>query len=90
VDAETEAAIRRGCAEVFAGRTVVVISHRVASVREADQIAVLDGGRLVERGTHAELLERGGLYARLAQEQALEEELGAALDHAAEDAEATG
>jgi ATP-binding cassette subfamily B multidrug efflux pump len=87
VDAETEAAIRRGLREVFAGRTVVVISHRVASVRDADQIAVLDEGRLVERGTHADLLAHGGLYARLAQEQALEEEIGAALDHAASEAE---
>jgi len=86
VDAETEAAIRRGLREVFAGRTVIVISHRVASVRDADQIVVLDEGRLVERGSHGELIARGGLYARLAQEQALEDELGAALDHAAEDA----
>jgi ATP-binding cassette subfamily B protein len=88
VDAETEAAIRRGLREVFAGRTVIVISHRVASVRDADQIAVLDDGRLVERGVHAELVARGGLYARLAQEQEIEEELGEALDHAADDREA--
>lgn len=88
VDAETEAAIRRELREVFAGRTVIVISHRVASVRDADQIVVLDEGRVVERGRHAELLAEGGLYARLAQEQALEEELGAALDSAADDAEA--
>lgn len=86
VDSETEAAIRRGLREVFAGRTVIVISHRVASVRDADQIVVLDEGRVVERGEHAALLAQGGLYARLAQEQALEDELGAALDHAAESA----
>jgi ATP-binding cassette subfamily B protein len=90
VDAETETAIRRGLREVFTGRTVIVISHRVASVRDADQIAVLDDGRLVERGGHAALLAQGGLYARLAQEQALEEELGAALDHAAEDVACDG
>ena len=75
VDVETEAAIRRGLADAFRGRTVVVIAHRVVSVRDADQIAVLDEGRLVELGTHEALLERGGLYARLFQEQALEEEL---------------
>jgi ATP-binding cassette subfamily B protein len=75
VDGETEAAIRRGLRDVFRDRTVVVIAHRVASVRDADRIAVLDAGRLVELGTHEELLARGGLYARLFQEQALEEEL---------------
>jgi ATP-binding cassette, subfamily B, multidrug efflux pump len=82
VDAETEDAIRRELRQVFAGRTVVVISHRIASVCEADRIAVLEDGRLVASGTHAELLAAGGLYARLAQEQALEDELGEALDHA--------
>jgi ABC-type multidrug transport system fused ATPase/permease subunit len=52
-----------------------VISHRVASVREADQVVVLDEGRVVELGSHEQLLERGGLYARLAHDQQLEEEL---------------
>src|SRR5262249_17955710 len=75
VDAETEEAIRRGLREVFRDRTVIVIAHRIASVRDADQIAVLDEGRLVGLGTHTELLARGGLYARLAQEQELEDEL---------------
>jgi ATP-binding cassette subfamily B protein len=75
VDTETEAAIRRNLREVFEGRTVIVISHRVASVRDADQVAVLDAGRVVELGNHDELLERGGLYARLAHDQELEDEL---------------
>ena len=75
VDAETEAAIQRELETVFAGRTVVVISHRVSSVRLADQIVVLEAGRIVELGSHDALIERGGLYARIAQEQALEADL---------------
>ena len=75
VDAQTEAEIQRGLGEVFEGRTVVLISHRISTVRGADQIVVMDGGRIVERGRHDELVAAGGLYARLASQQALEEEL---------------
>jgi ATP-binding cassette subfamily B protein len=69
VDAETEAAIQAELRRVFAGRTVIVVASRVSTVQDCDRIAVLDQGRLVELGTHAELLARGGLYARLAAEQ---------------------
>ena len=75
VDAATEQAIQRNLEEVFAGRTVVCISHRISSVRACDQIIVLEEGRITERGTHAELLLAGGFYARTARQQALEEEL---------------
>ncbi len=47
------------------GRTTITIAHRLSTVRDADQIVVLDGGAIVERGTHEELLERGGLYVNL-------------------------
>ena len=60
----------------------MVVSHRVSSVRSADQIAVLDAGQIVERGGHEELLAAGGLYARLAREQALEEDLAGSFEGA--------
>ena len=75
VDAATEQAIQRSLAEAFAGRTVVCISHRISSVRDCDQIIVLEGGRITERGSHQELLLAGGFYARTARQQALEDEL---------------
>jgi len=75
VDAETEAAIQAGLREVFAGRTVIVVASRVSTVRAADQIVVLEGGRIVAQGDHTSLLAQGGLYARLAREQAREEAL---------------
>jgi ATP-binding cassette subfamily B protein len=73
VDAQTEAGIQRELDAVFAGRTVVIVSSRVSAVRNADQIVVLDAGRIVERGRHNQLLAAGGLYARRASEQASEE-----------------
>ena len=74
VDAETEVAIQRELDAVFEGLTVVVVSSRVSAVRSADRIVVLDEGRIVESGRHDELLAAGGLYARLAREQAEREQ----------------
>jgi ATP-binding cassette subfamily B protein len=65
LDSESEAAIQRAFKKVLAGRTSLVIAHRLSTVRDADQILVVDGGRIVERGRHAELLAAGGLYADL-------------------------
>jgi len=73
VDAETEAAIQRELDRIFEDRTVIVVSSRVSAVRNADQIVVLDEGRIVERGSHTELMAKRGLYRRLESEQAAEE-----------------
>jgi ATP-binding cassette subfamily B protein len=75
VDAATEEAIQRSLAEVFGGRTVVIISHRISSVRDCDRIVVLEDGAVGEQGSHKELMLHGGFYARLARQQALEESL---------------
>ncbi len=77
VDTLTEERILTHLADVMRGRTVVLISHRVSTVRLADRIIVLEKGRIVEQGTHAELIEAGGYYASLASKQELEEELEA-------------
>jgi ATP-binding cassette subfamily B protein len=77
VDTLTEERILTHLAGVMRGRTVILISHRVSTVRQADRIVVLEAGRIVERGTHAELIEAGGYYADLSRKQMLEEELEA-------------
>lgn len=75
VDAQTEARILRGLRGALAGRTSIIVSHRLAAVRDADWIVVLDEGRIVEQGRHEELIGRGGRYWELLRRQQLEEEL---------------
>lgn len=77
VDTYTEEKILNHLREVMKGRTTLFISHRVSTVRNADRIAVLHGGRIVEIGTHEELLQRDGYYTELYNKQLLEEELAA-------------
>ncbi len=77
VDSETERRILRELRDAFPHRTRLVISHRASTVRGADRILVLDGGRIVESGTHGDLLRRGGVYAEIFEEQMVEDQLEA-------------
>jgi ATP-binding cassette subfamily B protein len=76
LDSESEAAVQQALAGALRGRTSLVIAHRLSTVRDADQILVVDGGRIVERGTHAELLAADGLYADLYRTQFAAQDLG--------------
>jgi len=71
LDAESEAAVQHALTRLRAGRTTIVVAHRLSTVRDADLVVAMADGRVVEQGTHAELLEAGGLYARLVRTQAL-------------------
>src|SRR4051794_13201361 len=73
LDSESEAAVQQALDAALEGRTSLVIAHRLSTVRNADQILVVDGGRVVQRGTHAQLLAQGGLYATLYRTQFSEE-----------------
>ena len=69
LDSESERSVQAALDHAITGRTTLIIAHRLATIRGADRIIVMDGGRVVEWGTHAELIARGGLYSRLAATQ---------------------
>jgi ATP-binding cassette subfamily B protein len=75
VDTNTEAEILKRLRWVMAGRTAIVIAHRISTIKDMDEILVVDDGRIVERGTHAELVARGGLYGDMYRRQLLADEL---------------
>lgn len=72
LDSESEAAVQRALDAALKGRTSLVIAHRLSTIRNADTILVVDGGRIVQSGTHAELLAQGGLYSDLYRTQFVE------------------
>ena len=65
LDSEVEAAIQESLDKMMLGKTVIAIAHRLSTIAAMDRLIVLDKGQIVEQGTHAELLEKGGLYAKL-------------------------
>ena len=71
LDSENEALVQSALRQALKGRTSIVIAHRLSTIKESDQILVLDGGKIVQRGKHEELVESGGLYSELYQRQDL-------------------
>ena len=71
LDTESESAVQVALARLRQGRTTIVVAHRLSTVRDADKVVAMADGRSVEQGTHAELLDQDGLYARLVRSQAL-------------------
>lgn len=69
LDAENESLVQEGLEDLMGDRTTIVVAHRLATVLKADRILVMDHGRIVEEGTHASLIRKGGLYSRLAELQ---------------------
>ena len=65
VDSDTEARLQRALDELMKDRTAIIIAHRLSTIRAADRLVVLQKGRVVEQGSHEELLRQGGLYAKL-------------------------
>jgi len=77
VDTYTEEKILSGLRDVMRSRTTLIVAHRISTVKDADLICVLDHGKIVERGSHEDLMRFGGAYADLYERQLLEEELAA-------------
>ncbi|HEV2904646.1 MAG TPA: ABC transporter ATP-binding protein, partial [Pyrinomonadaceae bacterium] len=73
-DAESEQLVQRAIANLVRDRTTIVIAHRLSTVRRADNIVVMEAGRIIEQGTHKDLLARGGQYQRLYEMQFADEE----------------